>query len=91
MDGARPRTTSVITRGELTDGEVVVSVPGGKQAVILNAIGDAVLELCDGTRTVVEIAAFLRSAMQVPNNVDVIRDVGAVLDELVRAGLVETT
>jgi hypothetical protein len=86
---ARPRVASNVTRAELTDGEVVVSVPGGRQAVILNAVGDAVLELCDGSLTVAEIAGFLRTSLQVPEDVDVTRDVGAVLDELVRAGLVE--
>jgi hypothetical protein len=88
MSSARPKVTSDVTRGELTDGEVVVSVPGGRQAVILNVVGDAVLELCDGSRTVAEIADFLRSSLQVAEEIDVAKDVGAVLDELVRAGLV---
>jgi hypothetical protein len=59
--------------------------------VILNAVGDAVFELCDGSRTVAEIAGFLKGVLQVPEDIDVARDVGAVLDELVRAGLVEAT
>jgi hypothetical protein len=88
---ARPKAATSVTRGELTDGEVVISVAGGNQAVILNAIGDAVFELCDGSRTVAEIAGFLKATLQVPEGVDVGRDVGAVLDELVRAGLIEAT
>jgi hypothetical protein len=91
MLDARPKAATAVTRGELTDGEVVISVPGGKQAVILNAVGDAVFELCDGSRTVADIAGVLKASLQVPEGVDVARDVGAVLDELVRAGLVEAT
>jgi hypothetical protein len=85
----RPRIVAEVTRGELTDGEVVVSTRGGERALILNAIGDAVLELCDGSRTVEEIAAFLHANMTIPPDADVTRDVTAVVDELVRAGVIE--
>jgi hypothetical protein len=85
----RPRLVDQVIRGELTDGEVVVSVRGGERALILNAVGDAVLDLCDGSRTVDEIAEFVRENMSVPPDVDVSRDVAAVLDELVRAGMIE--
>jgi hypothetical protein len=85
----RPRLVEEIIRGELTDGEVVVSLRGGERALILNAVGDVVLDLCDGSRTVDEIAAFVRENMSVPPDVDVSGDVAAVLDELERAGLIE--
>jgi hypothetical protein len=85
----RPRIVENVVRGELTDGEVVISLRGGERALILNAIGDAVLDLCDGSRTVDEIAAFLRDNLSVPAGVDVSRDVTAVVDELVRAGVIE--
>ena len=75
-------------RGELTDGEVVVSVRGGERALILNAMGDAVLDLCDGSRTIEDIAAFLREHLTVPAGADVARDVTAIVDELVRAGVI---
>jgi hypothetical protein len=84
----RPLLVDQVIRGELTDGEVVVSVPGNERALILNAVGDAVLDLCDGSRTIDEIAAFLRENMSVPANADVSRDVAVLLDELVRAGVV---
>jgi hypothetical protein len=87
----RPRIADHVIRGELTDGEVVVSVRGGERALILNAIGDAVLDLCDGSRTVDEIAAFLRENLSVPTGADVSSDVTAVVDELVRAGVIEAT
>jgi len=85
----RPRIVENIMRGELTDGEVVVSLRGGERALILNAVGDAVLDLCDGSRTVDEIAAFLRDNLSVPAGIDVSRDVSAIVDELVRAGVIE--
>lgn len=88
MIGVRPRLVDQIIRGELTDGEVVVSLRGGERALILNAVGDAVLDLCDGSRTVEEIAAFVRDNMTVPPDADVARDVTAVVDELVRAGVI---
>jgi hypothetical protein len=85
----RPRVVDQVVRGELTDGEVVVSLQGGDRALILNAVGDAVLELCDGSRTVEEIAAFVRDNMSVPPDADVSRDVRAVVDELVRVGVID--
>ena len=88
MIAVRPRLVDQVMRGELTDGEVVVSLRGGERALILNAVGDAVLDLCDGSRTVEEIAAFLRDNMSVPAGADVARDVIAVVDELVRAGVI---
>jgi hypothetical protein len=90
VSAPRPRVVDGVTRGELSAEEVVVSLRGGDRALILNAVGDAVLDLCDGSRTVGEIAAFLRDHMSVPANADVAGDVTAVIDELVRAGLVET-
>lgn len=89
MIAGRPRVTREIVRGELTDGEVVVSTRGGERAIILNAVGDAVLDLCDGSRTVSDIAEFLRSALNVPADANVTADVNAVLEELMRAGVVE--
>ena len=86
----RPRLAADLIRGELTDGEVVVSVGGGERALILNAVGDAVLDLCDGSRTVADIASLLRETLAVPSDVDVARDVSAVVDELLRAGVVQS-
>jgi hypothetical protein len=85
----RPRKVESVVRGELTDDEVVVSLRGGERALILNAVGDSVLELCDGTRTVGELAAFLREHLRVPPEADVSSDVEAIIDALLRAGIVE--
>jgi Coenzyme PQQ synthesis protein D (PqqD) len=83
------RAAKNLVRGELPDGEVVVSVPGGDTALILNSFADAVLELCDGSRTVEEIAEFVRETVAVPTEVDVVHDIAAVVDQLARAGVIE--
>jgi coenzyme PQQ synthesis protein D (PqqD) len=85
----KPRRVDNLIRGELTDGEVVISIGGGERALILNAMGDAVLELCDGSRTAADIAALMRDVLAVPKDVDVTRDVSVLIDELLRAGVVE--
>jgi coenzyme PQQ synthesis protein D (PqqD) len=85
----KPKLSPKVVRGELPDGEVVVSLDGGDRALILNAIGDAVLELCDGSRTIAEIAQFIRETIEVPPGADVTRDIDAMLDELARAGVIE--
>jgi Coenzyme PQQ synthesis protein D (PqqD) len=83
------RAASNLVRGELPDGEVVISVAGGDTALILNSVADAVLELCDGSRTVEEIAQFLRDTVAVPAETDVVHDIEAVVDQLARAGVLE--
>lgn len=85
----KPRLVPNVVRGELPDGEVVVSVPGGTQALILNAVADVLLELCDGSRTLGEIADFIRTTLTVPADADVVADVSSVLLQLQRAGVIE--
>lgn len=89
MIAVRPRIVDDAIRGELSETEIVVSVRGGERALILNAIGDTVLDLCDGSLTVAEIAGFVRETLSVPDTVDVAADVLAVVEELRRAGVVE--
>ena len=48
----KPRLVTNVVRGELPDGEVVLSLEGGSEALIVNSVADAVLVLCDGSRTV---------------------------------------
>jgi GGDEF domain-containing protein len=83
------RAIKDLVRGELPDGEVVVSIAGGETALILNSVADAVLELCDGSRTVEQIAAFVRETIPVPAEADVVRDISTVVDQLARAGVIE--
>jgi hypothetical protein len=86
---SRPRRAANVVRGELPDGEVVVSLPGGVQAMILNSVADAVLGLCDGTRTIAEIARLVHETVEVPASADVARDIASVVDQLARAGVIE--
>jgi hypothetical protein len=83
------RRVANVVRGELPEGEAVVSVAGGDRALILNSVADAVLELCDGTHTLEQIADFVRSTLRVPAETDVAADIAAVIDQLARAGVVE--
>jgi GGDEF domain-containing protein len=85
----KPRKVASVVRGELPDGEAVVSLAGGERALILNAVADAVLELCDGRRTIDQIAQFVRDTIAVPPGADVTHDISALVDELSRSGLVE--
>jgi len=85
----RPCRRADAIRGELPDGEVVISVPGADRALILNAVADAVLELCDGTRTIAEIGEFVRATVSVPRSAEVERDIERVLEQLAAAGVVE--
>jgi len=89
MIGPKIRKRPNMVRGELPDGEAVVSIAGGPSAYILNSMADAVLELCDGSRTIAEIAELVRATVKVPVGVDVDHDVARLVDELVRAGVVE--
>ncbi|HEY3804337.1 MAG TPA: PqqD family protein [Kofleriaceae bacterium] len=84
------RAAKNLVRGELPDGEVVVSVAGGNTALILNSVADAVLELCDGSRTIDEIAQFVRDTVPVPTDSDVSRDITQLVDQLARAGVIES-
>jgi GGDEF domain-containing protein len=90
MSAGRPRKAANILRGELPDGEVVVSLAGGERALILNSTADAVLALCDGSRTIDEIAHFVRDTLSIPAGTDVVHDIASVVDELARAGIVVT-
>jgi hypothetical protein len=85
----RPRVVAGVVRGELTDGETVISLRGGARALIVNAVGDAIVDLCDGSRTIEDIATIIRETMTVPADADVTHDVQRLVDELSRAGVIE--
>jgi Coenzyme PQQ synthesis protein D (PqqD) len=86
---SRPRLVKNVVRGELPDGEVVLSLEGGNEALIVNSIADAVLVLCDGDHTVPEIAKFVRDTVHVPDGADVDDDIAKIIAQLTRAGLIE--
>jgi coenzyme PQQ biosynthesis protein PqqD len=59
-----------------------------ERGLALNPSGSAVLELCDGARTVAEIVDALAVRAASAPRVDIERDVLAFLDELAGRGLV---
>jgi hypothetical protein len=68
---------------------VLVLRPDGTEALLLNVTGGVVWNLCDGTRTIDEIASFVSSTVQAPDPGVVRSDVSALLARLAEAGLVE--
>jgi hypothetical protein len=74
---------------DLPEGELVAQAAGGATAVILDPVGGAVLELCDGRRTVPEIAEFVCANLQVDDRPRVEADVARLVGELVAAGVLE--
>lgn len=85
----KPRIVSELSRSELPNGESLVQVNGHSRALIVNALGDAVIDLCDGSRTIAEIADIIRAALNVPANIDVEADVARLIAELQDAGVVQ--
>ena len=85
----RPRLVKNVVRGELPDGEVVLSLEGGSEALIVNSVADAILVLCDGSRTIAEIARFVRDTVKVPDGADVDSDITKIIAQLSKAGLIE--
>ena len=88
----KPCVTMGVVRAELPDGDVVISSADQTRAVVVNGVGAAVLELCDGSRRVGDIARFIAETMadrQVPALERVQHDVSAVVRELLEAGLLQ--
>ncbi len=85
----RPRRREGVVLADLPEGELVAQVAGGATAVILDPVGGAVIELCDGRRTVPEIAKFVCETLPVDDPGRVEADIARLVDELLAAGLVE--
>jgi hypothetical protein len=85
----RPGKRADLTMVELPDDELVVSRVDGSSAVILNATGAAILELCDGQRSCAEIVAFICANVAGAVPTQVIADVDELLARLLSAGLIE--
>ncbi len=85
----RPRKLAELTIVELPDDEIVVSRVDGSSAVIPNATGAAVLELCDGERGAAEIAGFICANVAGAVSSRVAADVDELLARLLSAGLIE--
>lgn len=69
------------------DGELLVLDPSGEKVLVLNAVGAAVFELCDGARTREDIAALVSETLGVDPLVTR-SDVDRFVTELLSLGLV---
>ncbi|HEY3451738.1 MAG TPA: PqqD family protein [Myxococcales bacterium] len=85
----RPRRNPLLQAEDLPSGETVVVRPQDGQAVVLNTMGGVVWDLCDGRHAVEDIAAFICSQLRGAALESVTRDVQALTQQLVVAGLVE--
>ncbi len=84
-----PRRTPGLVLADLPEGEVVAQAAGGATAIILDPVAGAVVELCDGRRTVPEIAAFLCETLPGTDRSQVENDVARLVGELLVAGVLE--
>ncbi len=80
------RVKDIIARD--VDEETVLITPDASRALVLNAVGGAVLDLCDGTRTVEEIVDFVCKNVA-GADAEVHKDVAALVAQLIEAGVVE--
>jgi len=85
----KPRGKRGLVIAPLADGECVVSTPDKGDALVLNETGRTILELCDGEQTVAEIAAFVSANVEGADPSVVERDVTALVERLLAAGLIE--
>jgi hypothetical protein len=85
----RFRLSSGLTIRELPDGDAVVAAAAGSDAVIVNASAHALLELLGEPRSEQELARFVSEAFPEQDPAAIARDVGELVQQLVRAGLVE--
>lgn len=83
----RPKRAKDIIARDVEE-ETVVITPDAGRAIVLNAIGGAIFDLCDGTRTVDEIVDFIRDNVA-GADAEVHRDVAAIVAQLIEAGVVE--
>jgi hypothetical protein len=82
----RPQQASGLIVEEMGD-EIVAFVPSSGRTVVLNAVGGAVLEFCDGKRSPAQIAAEIVAVLPA-DLTRVTEDVNATLDEYAALGLV---
>lgn len=85
--GWRPRHRDTLAVEEVEE-DLLVYDPVKDQVHLLNVTASAIWELCDGTRTVSEIARELGERV-VSGDHDIIKDVECTLGEFREKGLVE--
>ncbi len=84
-----PRISEGVSRKTLAGDEEVLMTSEGAKALIVNATGAAVVDLCDGTRSAGEIASFIVEHLPTAEIATVRADVDRIIDELAAAGLLE--
>ncbi len=85
----RPQRVKNTLARDVSDEETVVVALDAGRALVLNATGSAILDLCNGTRTVEEIADFICENTAGAGADDVQGDVAALVAKLIDAGVVE--
>ena len=86
----RPKLLSTVLRSALPGDEEVLTRQGDQAtALIINATGAVVADLCDGTRTVDDIAAFIADIAPGAELESVRQDVERLVGELRSARLLE--
>jgi len=83
----RPLRVADLATRRLSDEETVVLAPTGS-AVILNEVGAVVLDLCDGSRTVEQIANIVSTSLEGANEERVQADVRSFVLSLSASGCV---
>jgi hypothetical protein len=78
-----------LTIRELPDGDAVVAGVNSADAVIINATAHAILELLDTPRSETEILDVFRDAFPEQDAAVIAHDVHALVEELLRAGILE--
>jgi hypothetical protein len=89
MTAMRPRRLPDLQAEDLPSGETVIVRPEDGKAVVLNAMGGVVWELCDGHHELGEIAGFICAQLADAPQSRVAEDVEALTQQLVEAGLLE--
>jgi len=84
----KPKRAAAVVVTDLPEDEVVVATPDQREALVLNATGAAVLELCDGSRSVDDIVDFICSTLGGADESRVRADVEPLLRRLRAAGIV---
>jgi hypothetical protein len=76
-----------LTIRALPDGDAVVESANGRDAVIVNVTGHAILELLQTTRSEAEIASMIAAIFPGQDRGVIASDVAALVEQLVTAGV----
>lgn len=85
----RPRHAEGVAFRELSDDETVLVNARGDVAFVLNPMASVIWDLCDGSHSTEEIAAFICDTLPDAELDQVSEDLAALVDKLLEAGLIE--